>query len=110
MDIFVVSVTHRHGTDLFAATTREGALGALANYVRDSWEGEHTPGSPQDHADDDSLVDAYFRYQRNHGEETYALESIELIGALSIQAAEQPASVEAAEQPAAVEPPRRPRP
>jgi hypothetical protein len=48
------------------------------------------------------FVDAYFQHQENHGKEAYALESIELLGALSIQSAEQHA--------AAVEPTRRPRP
>lgn len=101
MKVFVVAIKHEHGTDLRAATTREGAMSAIADYAYENWESEGTPGTTEDHADDESLVDAYFKHQENNNGESYDLEEVDLIGA---------PKVETAEQPAAVERPRRPRP
>lgn len=58
MRIFVLSVQHRHGTDVTLHPSQEDAYSTLVGYCRDWWTEEGIPGAPPE--DPDLLVQGYF--------------------------------------------------
>jgi hypothetical protein len=60
--INVGTISHRHGTNFYAARTFEGLLKQIAAYVRENWN-DRPPSAPDNHADLTNyldLIDAYF--------------------------------------------------
>lgn len=65
----MTSIEHRHGTDLYANRTDEGALDTLHGYVVDNWEREDVdkmldddkkPYGPVDTYDKSTAIKIYF--------------------------------------------------
>lgn len=58
MEVWVVSVYHRHGVNVYVASTEELAWDELHRYVEDNWEDE-LDDTPMPEGRDDASV-AYF--------------------------------------------------
>lgn len=65
MNVYVLTISHRHGVNVTVHKTAEGARAKLLEYVREEWagemEGEVIP------TDSDEAIDAYF----DNGHEEY---------------------------------------
>jgi hypothetical protein len=62
MDVFVLTVNHRHGTDLGVYTTENGAYAALVKYCRDSWDEvrEYDDTLSETLPEEDAIIELYF--------------------------------------------------
>lgn len=70
--VFVLTITHRHGTDTGVYRTREGAYTSLASYCRSWWNEVSTKPVPaQDQDGEEPLIAEYF--ERQEGNESYEL-------------------------------------
>ena len=76
MIIFVATISHRHGFNVYAATTHDSALGLVADYCREWWPDIDAKGSPP--ADDNEAVNRYFDNTAN--EEYFDITETELHG------------------------------
>jgi len=56
--VFILSILHRHGQDLYASRTYEGAHAALANYCRENWCDQCIVEDMP--PEDSELIEAYF--------------------------------------------------
>lgn len=57
--VYLHSISHRHGTDIFASRTKDQRLHKLAEYCRHWWtEWENLPPNPP--KSDQECVDLYF--------------------------------------------------
>jgi len=73
--VWVLSVTHKHGTNISVHRNQEGALNSLASYVAGEWSQEMPHGAilPED---DGAAIEAYFAHE-SHGE-YYSIEECQL--------------------------------
>lgn len=72
--VYVLEISHRHGTDHDVYRTEEGALRALAAYVRSYWSEVEQAAGPLEGLTDEEAIDAYFEAYSWHSEpETYEL-------------------------------------
>lgn len=79
MTVWVLSISHRHGTNISAYASQEGALNGLAEYVRDNWEQECKGPLPAPERDP---VDKYFydeSVSRVAGDESYDIDELEVL-------------------------------
>jgi hypothetical protein len=62
--VWVLSIDHRHGTNVYVHETEPGAKDSLVDYVRENWEDEVGRGfselDAEPPADDQEAIDAYF--------------------------------------------------
>lgn len=65
MTVFVVEITHRHGTDLIVCASEARAYTALARYAREWWHEVEFEAGPIDDLTDDEAADLYFETQMN---------------------------------------------
>lgn len=65
MTVFVVEITHRHGTDLIVCASEARACTALARYAREWWHEVEFEAGPIDGLTDEEAVDLYFETQMN---------------------------------------------
>jgi len=49
--VWVVTIHHRHGTNVYATTTRKKADAIVLDYVKDEWHGEGLGKKPSDELD-----------------------------------------------------------
>jgi hypothetical protein len=84
MKVWVLTVIHKHGYDVSAHTTQEGAHGALASYVGDWWDQEMSEELIPD--DDGEAIDRYFAKMSDA--ESYSIDECELEGAIPAQSNE----------------------
>lgn len=68
LSVHTATIETRHGTNHYAATTREELYSDLATYCRENWEEEmgDDPGDPPEA--DEEIVDAYFDASDFHNE------------------------------------------
>lgn len=76
MKVHVLSIVHRHGTNLTVHATRAGARKELHGYVADSWD-EVWLGEPAP-TDQDEAIDRYFDRARDIGEEDFSLDEVDV--------------------------------
>lgn len=82
--IWAAAVDSEHCTLLFAATTEAAIYAALADYCRQWWETDGPgrraikPELPFDLSDRE-VVEAYFQYQTECGDEWYVVEETPLV-------------------------------
>ena len=76
LDVYVVTITHRHGLDVSAFETHDEAVKFIADYAREWWEHEIPSGygKCEDMSDNDVIVN-YFEHV---DEEFYDLTKAEL--------------------------------
>ena len=77
-NVWVGVIDHRQGTDLYASATEAGIWAQLAAWVREQW-----PDCGPDETmpeDNFELVDAYFEFQSERGDEWRRVEEIPLEG------------------------------
>lgn len=67
MQVFVLTIEHKHGLDVTAYRTREAADQALADYCSEQWESE----MPEGETCPESAIDRVARYF-DHVEGEYA--------------------------------------
>lgn len=60
MKIWVAAITHKHGTSVFTATTRDRLIHELHRYVKAWWSQEHPEEPFPDDAPKEEAVDLYF--------------------------------------------------
>lgn len=62
MRVFVTSIEHRHGTNVYANATEAGALDALYAYVDQEWESEGLleKEGPIDNFSTEKAIELYF--------------------------------------------------
>jgi hypothetical protein len=58
MSIWIAIISHRHGTNGYAGSTREDAKEKVYAYVAENWELEDMPGEL--HSDTDQAIEKYF--------------------------------------------------
>ncbi|MGQ7794497.1 hypothetical protein ACUN0C_18995 [Faunimonas sp. B44] len=58
--IWVASITHNYGTDLYAARTKKGILRQIHAYVEEWWEHEGLEGPMPD--DEEEAISEYFEH------------------------------------------------
>jgi len=66
--VHIATVSHRHGTDAFVALTEDGLFKELAKYCREWW-GEEIGRELKRPRSNRELVDAYFGWEIEHGQE-----------------------------------------
>ena len=77
--VWVGVVDHKHGTNIYAATTDDGVYGQVADYCREWWSREMPEGSPAPTGlADYEVVRAYFDAQSEHGDEWHLIEPVPL--------------------------------
>lgn len=70
--VYVLSISHRHGTDVMTFRDEESAWHWLATYCSDWWHEVQKPGEDDPEPTDESkLIEEYFR--RQEGNEYYDL-------------------------------------
>ena len=74
--VHILSIVHRHGTNLTAHATRAGARKELHKYVAECWDELWLKGSMP--ADQDEAIEAYFDRARDIGEEEYTLDEVDV--------------------------------
>lgn len=75
-EVFVLSISHRHGEDHWVHRTEDGAWNSLAAWVRECWDEVFDEDEPIDRVADDDIVDRYF--DRRQGE-TWDLDRVALL-------------------------------
>ena len=73
MTIYLVSIEHKHGTDLYAFETINGASDHLYSYVSDWWPSDLPPIESM--ANHDDAVSLYFE---DHETEFYSVQKTEV--------------------------------
>jgi hypothetical protein len=73
--IYILTINHRHGSNISAHKSQEGALNALAQYVAQEWEQEMPEGRsiPENEGD---AIESYF--SRMEDQESFGIEETEL--------------------------------
>lgn len=63
--VWVLSIHHRHGTNLYANLTEDGAKNELLGYVEENWHeiAERTDNSTEIPTDRDEAIKIYFELQ-----------------------------------------------
>jgi hypothetical protein len=74
--IHIATVSHRHGTNIYAAKSEAGAYRQLAEYCREWWA--ETGIKEQPGEDDGAVISAYFESDGIGGEEFYEMGEAEL--------------------------------
>lgn len=59
-EVFVLSISHRHGEDHWVHRTEDGAWNSLTAYVRECWDEVFDEDEPIDGVADEDIVDRYF--------------------------------------------------
>lgn len=79
--IFVASVEHSHGTDMWTNMSEAGAFASIVEYVRENWSQELGERS-MDGLTDEALVETYFDHMGDQGtrREFYSVEGYPLQG------------------------------
>ena len=75
MQIFVASIEHSEGTNLYAARSATELQRQLAIYCREEWSAIGLDGDPTTMRDKD-VIDDYF--EAMEGEESYHIETVDL--------------------------------
>lgn len=75
--VWVLTIDHRHGSNVSVFANDLLALAELAGYVREWW---HDGGWPLDETAPEDDGEAINQYFENVGDEFYSLESTDLIG------------------------------
>ena len=76
VEVFVLSISHRHGEDYWVHRTEDGAWNSLATWVRECWDEVFDEDEPIDRVTDEDIVDSYF--DRRQGE-TWDLDRVALL-------------------------------
>lgn len=63
MQVYTLTITHRHGMTTYTAVTKELAAKALFKYVEDNWGDVDPEGDRPMPQDEQDAIDAYFEYQ-----------------------------------------------
>ena len=77
--IYVALIHHRHGINLYAATTEAGMRRQVADYCREWW-GECEGFEPDAPTSDLEAIGQYFDWQNENGAEFWEGECVDLIG------------------------------
>lgn len=77
MQIFVATITHKHGTNVYTSETSEGIHKQIADYCREWWEETVMGKIP---SDDSKITDVYFAYHAEEydTDEYYEVETVTL--------------------------------
>ena len=76
--IWVAAVDHRHGTNLYAAASKEDLDAQLASSCRQSWAELVPDPEPADDKSDRDVIEYYFNWQAEHGDEWHVIEDIDV--------------------------------
>ena len=76
--IWVAAVDHRHGTNFYAAGSKDALDADLAAYCRRSWGDLGAEAEPIQGKSDSDVIEYYFNWQAEHGDEWAVFESHEV--------------------------------
>jgi hypothetical protein len=76
MLIYVLTIEHKHGHDLWCHHSEQGARASLADYVRDNWDTE-VGASVTKPVDIDTMIQQYF--EATGGEEWWSIDHLKLL-------------------------------
>ena len=79
--IWVATIDHEHGTNQYADVSEEGIIAQIAEYCTTSWPMDGPPDVFPNGMTDREIVEAYFQYQNEYGEEGLTREEVVLGGA-----------------------------